>query len=73
MGIIATIRFWASAQAMKLAMWLEPNIVRNAMASTFFEQMRERGIVSIDFGVNEEGEETMVVRHVSDLPRVVKH
>lgn len=73
MGIIATVRFWASTQAMKLAMWADPNTVRGAMTSVFIEQMRERGVVSIDFGVNEIGEETMVVRHVSDLPRVVKH
>jgi hypothetical protein len=67
------MRFWIAKTAMRLAMWLEPEVVRNAMGATFLEQMRREGIVGLEFGFTEDGDPAMMVRRVSDLPIVTKH
>ena len=67
------MRFWLAKTCLRIAMWADPNTVRNAMGSVFIEQMHREGIVGIEFGFNDEGDPTMLVRRISDLPVVTKH
>lgn len=73
MRIKERLRFTVAKNALRLAMWLEPNIVRNAMAGVFVDQMRREGIVAIEFGFDDDGDPAMLVRRVSDLPIVTRH
>lgn len=73
MTIKERLRFTVAKNALRLAMWLEPNIVRNAMAGVFIDQMRREGVVAIEFGFDDEGDPAMLVRKMSDLPIVTRH
>ena len=73
MGIKQWLRFTVAKNAMRLAMWLEPNIVRNAMVGVFVDQMRREGIVGIEFGFDDDGDPALLVRRVSDLPIITRH
>lgn len=70
---MGNIRFFIARTTMKLAIWAAPNLVRNAMIGVFMDQMRREGIVAIEFGFDDEGDPTMMVRKISDLPIVTRH
>jgi hypothetical protein len=73
MTLLERFRFFIVKNLIRLAIWLEPNSVRNAMISTMLDQMRAEGIVGMEMGFDDEGAPALLLKRLSDLPVVTRH